>query len=326
MAHFIPGASLHRWKKSLAEVRALLYGERCMSQPRLFDCFPFFNELDLLEVRLRTLAPHVDFFVLGESPLTYRGAPKPLYFAENKARFAEFADRIRHVVIEDLPTQKGFAENWQRETFQRGALQRGLPDARDEDHIMMSDLDEIPRPDKIALARNMPGTLRIFQLRFFAYYANCEPRPGLDWWNGTALAEYGRVKHRFEYFLRKVPTRLMLRPRDGWRKRLTRQLRIFTLGQLRGLPIRFLPEGGHHLSWLGGADTVLEKRGAISIHGGEVFPEDYLTRESAAAAVQAAIKKALPLDETMPPPLREERFRHLLAPISPVSPVEAHDN
>lgn len=287
-----------------------------MRTPRLYDCFPFFNELDLLEVRLRTLAPIVDVFVLGESPLTYRGEPKPLYYAENQARFAEFADRIRHIVIADLPTQKGFAENWQRETFQRGALQRGLQDAADWDHVMMSDLDEIPRPERIASARLHTGRLRIFQMRFFAYFANCEPRPGLDWWNGTALAEYGRVKHRFEYFLRKVPTRLMLRPRDGLRKKLTRSLRAYALGRLRGLPIEFIRQGGHHLSWLGGADTVLEKRGAISIHGGEVFPEDYLTRDSAAAAVQAAIKKARPLDATMPAPLRAGLFPHLLAPLA----------
>ncbi len=287
-----------------------------MSAPRLFDCFPFFNELDLLEVRLRTLAPIVDTFVIGESPLTYRGEPKPLHYLENKARFSEFHSRIRHVIIEDLPAQKGFAENWQRETFQRSALQRGLTDAEDRDVVMMSDLDEIPRVDKIQEALTLPRRLRIFQMRFFTYYANCEPRPGLDWWNGTGLSEYGAVRHRFEYFLRKIPTRLMLRPRDGLRKRITRSLRAFTLGSLRGLPIHFIREGGHHLSWLGGADTVLQKRGAISIHGGEIFPDDYLTLESAAAAVRQAVKKARPLDSTMPPPLRDPRFAHLLAPVS----------
>lgn len=293
-----------------------------MTQPRLFDCFPFFNELDLLEIRLHTLAPLVDTFVIGESPLTYRGEPKPLFYLENKDRFRQFWPKIRHVIIEDLPAQKGFAENWQRETFQRGALQRGLPDALDSDFVMMSDLDEIPRPDQIQHALTLPHSsrlLRIFQMRFFAYYANCEPRPNLDWWNGTALATYGLVRLRFEYFLRKLPTRLMLRPRDGLRKRITRRLRVFCLGPLRGLRLTFIRHGGHHLSWLGGAETVLQKRGAISIHGGEIFPDDYLTLAGAAAAVEQAVKKARPLDSSMPSILREPRFAHLLAPLSPPS-------
>ncbi len=51
---------------------------------------PFFNELDLLEIKCRELAGIVDLFVIVESTLTFTGIPKPLYFANNKARFAEF--------------------------------------------------------------------------------------------------------------------------------------------------------------------------------------------------------------------------------------------
>ena len=71
--------------------------------PKVYDCFTFFNELDLLEVRLNELDGVVDRFVLCESPYTFRGQPKPLVFQENRARFARFLPKIEHVVVDDLP-------------------------------------------------------------------------------------------------------------------------------------------------------------------------------------------------------------------------------
>lgn len=54
----------------------------------IIDCFTFFNELDVLEIRLRELDGVVDRFVLVEATLTHQGKPKPLLYAENKERFA----------------------------------------------------------------------------------------------------------------------------------------------------------------------------------------------------------------------------------------------
>jgi hypothetical protein len=56
----------------------------------IYDCFPFFNELELLEVRLNELDGLVDKFVLVEATRTFAGQPKSLYFAENRDRFAAF--------------------------------------------------------------------------------------------------------------------------------------------------------------------------------------------------------------------------------------------
>ena len=53
----------------------------------VYDCFIFYNELDLLEIRLKTLDSVVDHFVLVEATKTHRGKDKPLYFEENKERF-----------------------------------------------------------------------------------------------------------------------------------------------------------------------------------------------------------------------------------------------
>ena len=61
---------------------------------RIFDSFIFFNELDLLEMRLNILNDVVDYFVLTESPWTVSGNPKPLYYQENKDRFENIVTEI----------------------------------------------------------------------------------------------------------------------------------------------------------------------------------------------------------------------------------------
>jgi hypothetical protein len=104
-----------------------------------------------------------------------------------------------------------------------------------------------------------------------------------------------------------------MRPNTSLRKKLSMRLKELSILLARGLRIRRIRNGGHHFSWLGGADKVLQKRGAISIHGGEVFPEDYLTDSGAEKVVSKAIARARPLDETMPSILKIKKFDHLIA-------------
>jgi beta-1,4-mannosyl-glycoprotein beta-1,4-N-acetylglucosaminyltransferase len=113
----------------------------------IFDCFTFFNELDILELRLKELDAVVDYFVIGEATRTFSNEPKPLHFTDNQQRFARFLPKIIHVVIDDLPAG---GDAWDREAFQRNALERGLERAGPEDVIMVSDVDEIPFPQNVA--------------------------------------------------------------------------------------------------------------------------------------------------------------------------------
>lgn len=71
---------------------------------KVFDTFRFFNELELLELRLNILNDVVDFFVLTESPFTISGNEKPLYYLENKDKFSKFNDKIIHNITETIPT------------------------------------------------------------------------------------------------------------------------------------------------------------------------------------------------------------------------------
>ncbi len=113
----------------------------------LFDCFTFFNELDLLTIRLQEMASVVDRFVLVEATKTFQGDPKPLHFADNKHLFAPFLDKIIHVVVDfpevvdnDLSRK---SQAWGREEYQRDAIARGLAAAGPDDFVMIGDVDEI---------------------------------------------------------------------------------------------------------------------------------------------------------------------------------------
>lgn len=108
----------------------------------IYDTFLFFNEFDLLDIRLHELDAVVDTFVLVEATRTHSNQPKPLYYAENRARYAAFHNKIIHVIVDDTPDT---ADAWAIERFQRDAILRGLTCCRPDDLILMSDVDEIPR-------------------------------------------------------------------------------------------------------------------------------------------------------------------------------------
>lgn len=119
---------------------------------RIVDCFTYFDEDLILEIRLSTLYDYVDEFVICEATLDHAGNKKNLSF--NIEKFKKYKDKINYFVVEDLPEEvKSFKKNWHpahaRDQFQRNALVRGINHCNDDDLIMISDLDEIPNPDKI---------------------------------------------------------------------------------------------------------------------------------------------------------------------------------
>ena len=142
----------------------------------VYDCFQFFNELDILKIRLNVLSPVVDKFVISEATETFSGLKKPLYYEENKEMFAEFADKIIHVVVEDTPE----GDTHYRDTFQKNAVTRGLEGCTDDDIIIFSDLDEIPNPDKIReiLKDFQEDKIYHFAQRLFYCYLNMEEVSG----------------------------------------------------------------------------------------------------------------------------------------------------
>jgi len=204
----------------------------------IYDCFQFFNELDILKIRLHVLSPVVDRFVISEATETFSGLEKPLYYEENKAMFAEFEDKIIHVVVEDTP-QGGTHE---RDTFQKNAVTRGLAGCTDDDIVIFSDLDEIPNPDKIReiLQNFQEDKIYHFAQRLFYCYLNMEEV------SGSLLSYAGE----FEGVARKkwIGTKMLS-------YKLLREQHLL-LGELRfperkEIGIR-VEDGGWHFGYMGG--------------------------------------------------------------------------
>ena len=109
---------------------------------KIYDCFTFYNEFDILELRLQEHWDYVDKFVIAEANTTHQGNPKDFLLEQNWDRFKPYADKIVHIKVDDMPQH---ANAWVPENFQRNALARGLMDADESDVILVSDCDELVR-------------------------------------------------------------------------------------------------------------------------------------------------------------------------------------
>lgn len=157
---------------------------------RVFDAFIFNDELDLLEYRLQEIGDAVEAIVLVESEWTFQGAPKPLTFRDNTARFARWAAKIVHIVV----GERCIGLPWDQEAYQRNMILRGLTAARDDDIILVSDVDEIPRLstiERLKAAPLQPNDLYALSFRYFRHFLNA--RLPLMWMRPVALP-YGILK------------------------------------------------------------------------------------------------------------------------------------
>ena len=111
---------------------------------KIFDCFSYWDEDLLLDLRFHLLNNIVDYFVIVESNKTWQNNYKELKFNINK--FKKFKNKILYVPVTDMPDGPN---PWEREHFQRNCIIRGLKNSKDDDFIIISDADEIPNPKKI---------------------------------------------------------------------------------------------------------------------------------------------------------------------------------
>jgi len=186
---------------------------------KVFDSFIFFNELDLLEMRLNILNDVVDYFVLTESPFTVSGNEKPLYYQENKDRFGKFNDKIVHYVTEEIPNDfsgmlektkfhAAYKENdpygtpminlpirFQRALFNRNNSAFGIEKAgvTDEDLVITSDADEIINPLLLQdLEWFNPSNHYVAECRAFYYKLNFLYQED---WMGSRLCTWKHLKN-----------------------------------------------------------------------------------------------------------------------------------
>ena len=136
---------------------------------KIFDCFTFYNELDLLEIRLEELYDTVDYFVIVEANQTFTNRAKPFLFEENKHRYSKWVDKIIHVRVEDMP---GETDPWVNEVHQRNAIQRGLATANPQDIIIVSDCDEVLRSAAVEFMRHSGQQLFALRMPLFNFKFN----------------------------------------------------------------------------------------------------------------------------------------------------------
>ena len=184
---------------------------------KIYDVFIFFNELDLLEIRLNILDPYVDHFVIVEATETFSGKPKQLSYLENKDRFKKWEHKIIHHVTRDTPSGFGEAEErlasstgleaeilknaltsdnvpsgqeqWLREFYQKECMKKALVGLSDTDICYISDVDEIWDP--LAHIDYRKDSLFKFRQKVYAYYLNnrsSEP------WAGTFATQYKNIR------------------------------------------------------------------------------------------------------------------------------------
>ena len=195
----------------------------------IYDCFPFFNELDIAEIRFKELYDHVDYFVVSESTLTHSGNPKPLYFQENKERFARFSDKIINVVCDNPTSPNNGDMNWTREKHQRTFMYQILQNrCQNDDIIITSDADEIVSSKKMQEIRNIKE-MTFLELKPSWYYLNLISDP--KWIVAKALPFW--------------------QLRDMFRGDLS-QVRVSGAGPC-------IQNAGWHFSYMGGRDQVIQK-------------------------------------------------------------------
>lgn len=138
---------------------------------KIYDCFTFYNEFELLELRLKELYDRVDRFVLVEANRTFQNAEKPFYFTEqmDDPRWKKYSDKITIVHVSNMPED---TDAWGRERHQRDAIMHGCEHADPDDIIMISDADEIPRPETIDHLRQSSCAIWGFRMPLFNFKYN----------------------------------------------------------------------------------------------------------------------------------------------------------
>jgi len=181
---------------------------------KIVDSFIFYNELDLLEYRLAILNEYVDYFILVESPYTFTGKQKKLYYQENKDRFNKYNHKIIYINVTNPPfifpnINYNVNNQWQNEFHQRCQISLGISkiisELNNEDIIITSDVDEIPNPNILQKAKN--NTLvydmsNLNRLEMDMYYFNLKFRRGDGGnWHGIKLLNvktYKDIKLTFQ--------------------------------------------------------------------------------------------------------------------------------
>jgi len=259
----------------------------------IFDCFTYFNDDLITELRLNILNNYVDKFVIVEATTDHSGKKKDLNF--NIKKFEQFEKKIRYIIVDDLPkntkpfyyNKRMWHENMVREEYQRNQIMRGLHDAKDEDLIVISDNDEIPNLknlNKINFKR-----YAVFNQKFYKYKIN--------------LLSENQTPYQGSRIIRKKYLKNNITPQ--WlRYQYTRRIKFWQIHRHFTNPT-IIEDGGWHFSFVISPEKISYKMKAYG-HGElntEKFTNiDYIREkiESQKDFISDTPLKKVELDETFP--------------------------
>lgn len=210
----------------------------------IYDCFQYFNEDHIVDLRMHILNEYVDYFVISESTKTHQGFEKKINF--NLNNFPKFKHKIKFIVA-DYKDSINFTNHTGGESpveqHQRNSLEEGVKNASSNDLIVLSDSDEIPDLSKINQIKR-ENTIVAFAQKMFMYKLN-----------------------------------LLNVEESGWiGSKITKKKNISSMQDLRNLKFKNYPfwridkghlqiiEGGWHFSFLQTSDQILKKIKSFS-HG-----------------------------------------------------------
>lgn len=248
----------------------------------IYDAFLFNNELDLLELRVNELSDCMEpvTHILVESKYTFTGKPKPLVFAENSERFADFP--IMSISVDNTIETN---DPWEREKFQRNIISNALKMMypADKSVVIISDVDEIPHHEAVDSFAKRRFTENIdfaaFLMLKFGYYLNYKEVG--EGWDRARIMTY-------KYLKEKTPEEVR---NSGFENLLT--------------------GGGWHWSWL--HDKAYDKLKAFS-HTELNTPYTETAIDVRRNFWNGAEMEKVPIDETFPEYLRDNisKFKHLI--------------
>jgi beta-1,4-mannosyl-glycoprotein beta-1,4-N-acetylglucosaminyltransferase len=220
---------------------------------KIFDCFMYFDEEVVLDLRLNTLNEFVDYFVIVESIFTHKGDKRELRFDHKK--FEKYKDKIIYLVYEEQPEglvkikdqnsdHGGYIINaLLRENGQRNFISQGLSLADDEDFVLISDVDEIPNLKSINF-KNYQKKIIQFRQEMFYYKFNLK-LPNLVWTGTKACKKKNLVSPQW---LRNIKDK---------------KYPFFRLdtyfSKTKYISVKFIDNGGWHFSNIKSAEEIEHK-------------------------------------------------------------------
>ena len=233
----------------------------------IYDCFTFYDEIELLEWRLRMLAGVVDCFVIVEANRSFQNREKPFNLEKYRDRLAVYWDKIRYLKItEEIP----YTDDWSIEIYQRNYIANGLKDCQADDVIIIGDVDEIPDP---RVLRQMQQSL--VPVHMFRTFGQVDERSGLRGLSRNSRCFFRALpyvcdRHSLDKFLDKSAVVCEQRMFEffvnyecpfHWCGTILCRYKNFTTPQTLRKQRNVLPmiNGGWHFSSLGGVQAIKRK-------------------------------------------------------------------